>query len=204
MHDGIEVDVVRLPQAFAVERIEQQPALRQVMFVRNQRAIDQRGERLRRQGCDRGVEEIGIPEVVAVEIGDQFAARQAQAVIARGRGARSGDAFEPHARILQVARNRRWRAVLAAIVHDDQFPVRIALCDHAPDGLADAGFAVAHRHDDADQRLLPVRASRRTGIGGTDDQRFQQIDATILLGLAVAADRQSRIEFGESRLQAGL
>ncbi len=113
-----------------------------------------RGEHVRQAG-----EELRPPRVVGVEIGDQLAARDLEAVVARLPLDRSAAAValvvhHANARVLRrVAVHQRGGLIGRRVVDEDQLPVRERLREHAVDRETDHRGLVVRRHDDADGGL---------------------------------------------------
>ena len=101
---------------------------------------------------------VRLPGVVGVEKGDVVAVGAGERTVARGKRATAvlvdeGDALGVFgSQTLQDF----GRAIGRAVVHHDEFHLRVALPEHARDRLAHIGRGVVAGHDDGDQRGVEV------------------------------------------------
>ena len=109
-------------------------------------------------GLTHGIEQrggkLGMKDVVAVHHDDQFALHRVEGGVARGRMAAVGLVNDADARVsVGPTVAQLSRAIGAAIVHHEDFEMRIALGDNALDALVQKSLRVISGHDDRYQRL---------------------------------------------------
>ena len=141
---------------------------------------------------------VRIPVVVVVEQADEFAARLADAVVARAADAGVALRDQPHPGIVGAHDLRR--AVGGAIVHHQHLEVCHRLGEHAGQRLADVGLAVVAGDDDADAgHATPAR--RRKGRSARASRfRVQPAKPRSVRKLWATRPRRSRTSLIHRRL----
>lgn len=123
------------------------------------------------------------PSVVGIEVRDDLATSFTQRTVACSANSYVRANVKSNASILREFLDHFDRSVLAAVVDDQQFPIRVGLLQHALDRGRHRGGSIPNGHHDRNQRAFLRRGKRLRALEmlGDPTQRLRASDQALLV-----------------------